>query len=232
MKYTAQVTRIKQETPTVRTVFFKVLSHDFSYTAGQYISIYFKDSNLLSGKAYSLSSAPEEKELSVTVKKIGDFSGRIHNLKPQDEFLISPAYGFFNVHSPAPIVAIVAGVGIAPVRSIICDELASNLARSIRVLLTAATSNELVFYNWLELKQRSSPNLIISLFTTQQAAKGATNRRLMVAKDIAPREISGAVFYLCGSEQFVRDIWRQLVGAGVSDERIVTEIFFEDAPWM
>ena len=83
-KLTATVRRVRRETDDTVTIYFEVPGYDFCYTAGQYITVFFDDSSTPEGKAYSLSSAPHEKWLSITVKKVGEYSGRLHDLRAGD----------------------------------------------------------------------------------------------------------------------------------------------------
>ena len=87
-KLTAKVLRVTRETSDVVTIYFTVPGVDFQYQAGQYITVFFEDSSTPAGKAYSLSSAPHESELSITVKKVGEYSGRLHALNAGDTFQI------------------------------------------------------------------------------------------------------------------------------------------------
>ena len=86
MKYHAVVTHVVQEAPRVWTIFFTVDDATYSFVAGQYISVYFEETGLKTGKAYSLSSAPGDDTFSITVKKIGEFSSLLCALQPSDTF--------------------------------------------------------------------------------------------------------------------------------------------------
>jgi hypothetical protein len=130
-RYTATVTRVRRETPDTVTLYF-TSDREFSYTAGQYITVFFPDSSTPEGKAYSLSSAPHETWLSITVKRVGEYSTRLHALRAGDTFTISAAYGFFNPKTDQPLVGISAGCGLAPIWSIVKDELERDSKRAKR----------------------------------------------------------------------------------------------------
>ena len=72
---TAKVLRVRRETDDIATIFFTVPGRDFHYIAGQYITVFFEQSSTPEGKAYSLSSAPYEKLLSITVKRLASILG-------------------------------------------------------------------------------------------------------------------------------------------------------------
>ncbi|MGV9001825.1 MAG: ferredoxin--NADP reductase [Candidatus Saccharimonadaceae bacterium] len=229
MKYDALVTRVVKESSHISTVFFTIDGGVFPYIAGQYISIYFEQTGLKSGKAYSLSSAPNDPELSVTVKNIGEFSGLICALKVGEHLQASSPFGFFNAGDDAPIVAIAAGVGIAPIWSIIRDELNLNGKRSITLYLSAPKEEELVFRSAVDELFAKSTNTKAYYFVTQQEPKYANHRRFAVTTDLSKKTCTTARFYICGSQSFVSGIWTQLMEAGVDEQRVVTETFFESS---
>lgn len=227
MKYDAVVTRVVQEAPSVSTVYFTIDGGTVAFIAGQYISVYFEQTGKKSGKAYSLSSAPRDNELSITVKDIGEFSHLICSLKKGDHFLVSSPFGFFNSNDDLPIAAIAAGVGISPIWSIIRDELETTPLRELTVYLSAPHENELVFRQAIDELCAQSRHATAHYFVTRESSACAKPRRFVVSDDVAPRLLTEARFYVCGAEAFVRDVWRQLMEAGVDESRIVTETFFE-----
>ena len=82
-KLQAIVKKVKTESPTIKRIYF-LLDNDWKleYTAGQYITVFIDGSEVTEGKAYSLSSAPREEYMSITVKNVGgEFSGYLCGLK-------------------------------------------------------------------------------------------------------------------------------------------------------
>lgn len=227
MKYEAKVTRVVQETPTVKTIFFTVEGSVLPFTAGQYVTVSFTEGDTKTGKAYSLSSAPQDPEMSITVKHIGAFSGRLSALRVGDSFLVSKPYGFFNVQSDAPITALVAGVGISPVWSIIRDELHHSPERPVRLLCSASCADELVFKDAIQELEQKHPSFVAQRFTTQSTAENTLSRRMEVHEDVSDEELERSTFYVCGSQNYVSSLWRQLIDHGVDESRVVTETFFE-----
>lgn len=234
MKYTARVTRTVQQTPTVTTIYFVVDKRALAFVAGQYICVYFEaQTGHRGGKAYSLSSAPHDSELSISVKSIGEVSGLLCSLQVGDTFSVSSPFGFFNVRDDAPLIAIAAGVGIAPIWSIIRDEAEKGAQRSMTLFLTAPLQEELVFRDEIDALCRDYPAIRRQYFVTQEGGVADDTvqlRRLEVARDIAPLLGSSPRIYVCGSEAFVRSIWQQLMACGVDQQQIVTETFFEALP--
>lgn len=229
MKYQANITRTVQEAPDVTTLFFTINSGMHSYVAGQYIAVYVEKDGKKLTRAYSLSSAPHEKEGAITVKDIGAVSGYLCALQAGDIVEISDVFGFFNVQNDMPIIAIAAGVGIAPIWSIVKDEVQQQTSRTIDLYVTAARAEGLVFQKQIDKACAQQPNLRATYFTTQEVALGTVSRRFTVADDITSEALRAGQFYICGSEQFVRSVWLQLMRAGVEETRVVTETFFESS---
>ena len=122
-KLIATVVGVLKQTPDVLSINFLVNGKPLPAEAGQYISVYFDDTNVTEGKAYSLSSCPSDENSQITVKRVGLFSNKICNLKVGDTFEISPPYGFFDAFINQPDIIIGLGVGISPLLSIIRKEI-------------------------------------------------------------------------------------------------------------
>ena len=83
------------EVPGVTTLFLTDEQDNVPpFTPGQYITVYFPELSTPEGKAYSISSAPRESTFSITVRNIGEFSGRLCSISPGETLLASLPYGF------------------------------------------------------------------------------------------------------------------------------------------
>lgn len=222
-RFVVTVRRVVRETPSIVTVYFEQ-PPGFHYVAGQYITVFFSDTGIHGGKAYSLSSHPDDIDLSITVKKVGQFSGKLHAMKVGDTLEISPAYGMFNAFGDAPLVALAAGVGIAPIYSIIRHEVFRGSNRQIKLLYSNTTDEEIAFRDELDRLRQYAPELDIQYIVTRQEDSDHFGPRMKGA-DIA-REFSDRVICICGTVEFVRDLRQQLVAAGVNEDDIMTEVFF------
>lgn len=215
-----------QRTPDTITLGFTVDGQALQHRAGQYITVYFADTDVPEGKAYSLSSAPGGEESSITVKNVGLFSGKLHALGVGDSMEISVPYGSFNAFDDTPIVAITAGSGVAPLWSIMLDECQRGTGRDIRLLYSNKTEADIVLKDELRDLVAAHPSVSVQHFITRQpGVPHAIERRIDGARDAAAYAGTHC-FYLCGSMQFVRSMWRQLVACGVTPSAISTETFY------
>lgn len=211
---TVKIVKTRHEASDIKTLYFV---RPFDFIAGQYITVYFDGSKTPAGKAYSLSSRPSDTLASITVKNVGgEFSSRLCALKKGDTLEISHAYGHFNPQTKAPLVGIAAGVGLSPIWSI----LAHNDHTEHQLHYTNTHENRIVFAD--ELAQLKTH---VQHYITRQPDTRHHCGRLDVKNIIASAE-SEAHFLICGSVDFVRDIYRQLVQQGIDTLHISTEIFF------
>lgn len=222
-KLTAVVKRVVHEAPGVNIIHFMLDGGwKLEYTAGQYITVFIEGSSTPAGKAYSLSSAPHEKWMSITVKNIGEFSGYLCGLRVGDSFTISQAYGFFNPNTTRPLVALAAGVGISPIFSVLKDEFQRDSSRAARVFYSNKTTNHITHRKSLEATKCDVMHHI-----TAEKAVPAGMRAGRIVLDECVHLGEDAFYMICGSVGFVRDMWQGLTARGVLPENITTETFFE-----
>lgn len=222
---------IKEGAPNVISLFLKPKGERPSFIAGQYLTIKLQGLGPAEGKAYSISSAPHEEELRITIKKIGTFSSYLHKLKISDELKTSQPYGFFY---PEPeeendIVFIIGGIGITPALSIIKDLTYKKSTRPIHLFYSNQTEKDILFAEELSELKKQNPNLSVQHFITREKPKTET----LTAGRMTPDKIINLVpasdvaeFFLCGSMDFTKSLWKDLKDGGVDTYRLYTEGFF------
>lgn len=240
------VTKVIKNTKDISTIYFTKKDGSVPiFDAGQYITVLFKDLLPPEGKAYSLSCRPGLPYLSITVKRVGKYSNRICDLKPGDKFLVSSSYGSLFEDYDQDITLIGAGVGIAPLFSIINDTLLKNPKRKVTLLYTNKTIKDICFLKELEELKEKHPNFKLILHVTREKdikEKESTNEndkdnqidskfikgRFNLEKYLKDKTLDVASdFILCGHINFVKDIYNDLLKCKVPVEQISTEIFFE-----
>jgi ferredoxin-NADP reductase len=122
-----------------------------------------------------------------------------------------------------------AGIGIAPYRSIIIDALRNDPQRRLMLFYSNRTIADIVFENELAQLVATHPNLTVHHFITREEKlpKGVIHDRM--SAELIVREVGDAPdfeYFICGSIEFVRDLWRGLKAAGVPEDRLYTEAFF------
>lgn len=223
----ATVQSVRREAHDIVTIYFTVPA-SFTCSAGQYVTVFFDHTSTPEGKAYSLSSAPYESWLSITVKKVGEYSSRLHALQIGDRFTISPAYGFFNPETRQPLVCIAAGCGISPIWSILKEDLERDAHRVAHVFYSNKCADEIPFYADLCTREKKNTSLRVRHYITRDRHVPTSMHSGRIDLNVCARAVEDdAVYLVCGSAGFVRDIWRGLIERGVPPLCINTETFFE-----
>ena len=236
-----RVTRIVDETGSVRSVYLVPADGHAAPTfkAGQYLTLRLTDVALPRNKVltYSLSSAPSDGMLRISVKRQGLGSGAIHRLAVGDTVEARLPAGTFviDVTARRPIVFLAAGIGVTPLLSmakhVVFEMERTQRRRLVWFFHAAHDRTEQPFVRELaELATRTGETfrLIRFLTDTEDAASGKdfelegrpTIERL---KTILP--FDDYDFYLCGPSGFMQDFRDGLVALNVNESRIHAETF-------
>lgn len=209
---------------------------DFTFEAGQYVALML--SNLVAPDAkagvrsLSISSAPCEDELYFTMRKgESGFKQTMFSLKAGDTVAVTKAIGHFTMSHAAdglPIVFLVGGIGITPVRSILKQAEHNGDERSFTVLYSNRFQKDAAFHE--ELQNLSLKNLRYVTTLSQETAPCAESNEergyiceAMVKKYVP--DVAGVWFYLVGAPAFIEAMEKMLSDMGVAKERQVCDPF-------
>ncbi|RWU19083.1 FAD-binding oxidoreductase [Pseudomonas alkylphenolica] len=232
-----RVVRIEQESRDIRS-FYLQPEHDTAvrFAPGQHIPVQVQ----LDGKAplirtYSLSSAPSDGYLRISVKAQGPASRHLHaTVQVGERLQVRLPMGNFTLdqHSERPLVLIGAGVGITPLIAMLREQLASGQARRIELFHGGRTLADLPFQQELAaLCEQAAGRLRLHRALSQPEAQAVHGRdyefagRLGIAQIKATLALDDYDFYLCGPGSFTQDIYEGLRGVHVPDARIHAEAF-------
>lgn len=226
----------RKELGNVTTVDF-VLNNDTNlpnFTPGQYVNIYSKDENITEGQSYSLSNSVNAKAFSITVKEMAEFSNFLASLSVGDVIEGSDPYGYFYSESTdSDLVFIVAGISITPIMSMIRSFSKTHPERKMKLFYTNSFIQSILFKEELDNLSKNNPNLTITYFITKEdkILEGYNNNRIVPANIVMdlnkyPSEGLYHEYFICGSINFVRDMWEGLKKEGINEEQIYTEAFF------
>lgn len=235
------VTRVEQESHDIRSLYIHAQDGaTVSFLPGQHIPVRLHLSNgdvLI--RTYSVSSAPSDGHLRISVKAQGPASRHVHEqLAVGDTLEIRHPLGSFTLKSDSqrPVVLIGAGVGITPLLSMARELVAqiSTQQRQLPVYLFQGgrTLSELPFRNELaQLQQRAGGLLQLR----RALSNPSENAQLGVDFEIAGRlnlsqikahlPLDDYDFYLCGPASFTQDTYDGLRGLNIADARIHAEAF-------
>lgn len=218
------------EAPGVTTLRLSLSNESVpKYVPGQFITVYVPELGTPEGKAYSISSAPHEKTLNITVKDMGKFSHYLCSRTQGDELEGSLPYGYFFSESRTSTLALVCGgIGVAPLRSMLQASAHDTPRRSMTLFCSNRTAQDIIFKKTLDELSKNNKNIKVFHFLTREKTdspfiNGRINAKAILESLKGEKDIE---FLLCGSISFVRDLWRDLRHSGVPEETIYTEAFF------
>lgn len=173
---------------------------------------------------FSLSSAPKDNLLRITVKDVGDFTHEIHGLKKGTPILLDGPFGTFTLKRSVKdkFLFIAGGIGITPMRALI-DETAP--LKKDMVLLYSNKTQEIIFLEELDKLLEKYTFPIHYIVTQDPNFKGETGRIdgekiKKLCPDFLERDI-----YLCGPPPMMEAIIKDLKHMGVPHSQLHYEKF-------
>src|SRR5258708_2438241 len=95
--------------------------HRFTFRPGQYGNVAFLSKGLWAPHPFSFSAAPNGRFLRVSIKAVGDFTRRIHELRPGAFVLLEGPLGAFTAMTSTQqkYLMLAGGIGLTPMRALI-----------------------------------------------------------------------------------------------------------------
>ncbi len=199
------------------------------WKAGQFTFLSLKRNNKWeSWHPFSIISNPEDDNLSVTIKSLGDFTNTISKTSVGDPVKLNPGFGGFTLdrHRDEKYTFIAGGVGITPIYSLLKELHIRDDNYDVKLIYTAHHESELLFRKELETWFDDHENWQLTFVVTSQpdwkGVKGRlTNNKVL---EICENDLTGT-FFLCGPMLLVKSLTTFLKTEGVSKRNIVTEYF-------
>ena len=239
--HSLKIKSIIRQTDKAVSITFEVpttLKSEYTFTAGQYITLKTVVDAKEIRRDYSLSSSPESELLTVTVKEIenGVFSSYANTqLKTGDALEVGIPNGRFvcdpkNDRSDT-IVAFAAGSGITPIMSIARTVLGANSEKKFMLVYGNKSPKETIFYDEiLKLQSLHNDRFKLQLVYSETNEEGALFGRIdlgninYILKNTVT--IDGSeTFYLCGPEGMIHTVNGVLSEKGVENSQILYELF-------
>jgi len=214
------VHEILRRTHNVKT--FRVTKpENFSFTPGQATDLSLNQEGWKDNKhPFTFTSLPENNYLEFTIKLYDNPNGLTHRLNSVgsgDEFEISDAWGAIEYKGEGAFIA--GGAGVTPFISIFRDLKKKNLVGNNKLIFSNKTEDDIIlkdeFENMLEKN-------FINVITSQPGTKYYNKR---IDKNYLQNEITdfGQHFYVCGPDEFTKNILEALEQLGVNAETLVFE---------
>ena len=238
--YSLTIDKISRLTPNAVAVSFivpKELENEFDFEAGQYITIKHKINGEEVRRAYSISSSPKDKHITIGIKKVpeGLFSTYANtSLKEGDQLLVMPPEGRFvykTSNKQENICAFAAGSGITPIMSIARTVLESHPENTFVLVYGNQNKSEAMFHKEiLELsntyKDRFTAQFVYSRAREEDSLFGRIDTSVInfILKNKF-KETNFNTFYLCGPEAMINFSCDTLKANGIAEDSIYFELF-------
>jgi len=231
-----RVKKIIRESAQTKTLVFES-PKDFSYQAGQFITLLFSEKKA-DRRAYSFSSSPETDELpAVTIRRIpnGLVSRQlIDDFKPGDTLYYSHVSGNFtlpeNINDNQHFIFFAAGSGITPVLSLIKSLLTGENRCRITLFYSSHNEADTLFSETLKTMQQRHPEQfsIEWLFSVSTGQKQRRLSHFLLLQFIEQyvRQDEDTLFYLCGPFDYMDTIQIVLRTEGIAPRQIRQEHFY------
>jgi predicted ferric reductase len=172
---------------------------------------------------FTISSAPHEDVLRLTIKACGDFTRHLFShLQPGTEAIVEGAYGMFDYkRGGAKQIWIAGGIGVTPFLAFIRDLKTSALDRDVDFYYTVRHREEAVFVEEIEEAARQNPRL------KARVRFSSVDGSLTVDEIIrnAGGSLQGYDVYMCGPLPMVQAFEKKFLEAGVPASNIHFEEF-------
>lgn len=168
---------------------------------------------------YSVSALPCDGRLRITVKDLGDHSGALSRLRPGTPVAVEGPYGAFTVDvaSQHRVLAIAAGVGSTPIRTLL-DDLPAGSAPV--VVLRGSTHEDLTLADEIEAVVARLGGTVHRLVGARDTVRLDHRALRRLVPDIARREV-----FVCGPAPFAREVLDAAYATGVPTARVHHETF-------
>ncbi|MCU0676366.1 MAG: iron-sulfur cluster-binding domain-containing protein [Myxococcota bacterium] len=203
----ARVTAVLEETPDTRTLVLEPPRGWVPHRPGQWTRVEIELAGVRTSRCYSLSSAPHDPELRITVKRVanGRVSGRLHTLRVGDALRISPAEGQFVLPThPVRLLLLSGGSGITPMRSMWRALLQSDAA-DVVIVHHARTRADVIFAAELEaLATRRGFRVVVRL-DDEHARPGEGGFDVGALRTAVP-DLEEREVFVCGPPAMMRRV--------------------------
>lgn len=203
--------------------------------AGQYLLLKLKEAGGWSeSHPFTITSRLNDDHLKITVKKIGDFTTRLHAIEPPVPVMIQGPLGSFagGIDAHREIVFIAGGIGVTPFISLL--DYLQDRRTDVPITLFWANENMSDMFGLDRFKAWTAVlNLTIIMVvnhlqeTVSLNADGFSWESGYITRDLFARYVrgQGQSIYMCGSPGMQKYIFDQLKALGVVPEMVETEKF-------
>jgi ring-1,2-phenylacetyl-CoA epoxidase subunit PaaE len=232
-----QVTKVTSKAVEILFEIPQSLKEDFTHGAGQYLTLQATIEGKEVRRAYSLSSAPHEKNPKVVIKAVekGVFSNYAMTLRAGDLLQVAAPEGLF-IHKTSDAaqnyLMIAAGSGITPITAIINDILTQEPNSKIALIYGNQSVAQTIYYEpFNDLKDQYGDRFFLKYcFSREERDEALFGRVSKSNLNFFLKQVVGdlafAKAYLCGPEEMIAMATENLIEKDLlAKENIKFELF-------
>jgi ferredoxin-NADP reductase len=223
LRHNLVIEKVVVEGPGIISIIMKGRKlHKLAAEGGQFFSWRFLTrGHALMSHPYSLSAAPTEHYLRITVKDLGDHSRSVAYLKKGTRVFVEGPYGAFTAGRATTkhIVLVGGGVGITPVRALL-DEFKNGV--EIDLIYRVSREEDLVLRDELDYLVANSGGTIRVHYLVGSRREHPMDAKAL--KALVP-QISDSDIYICGPGPLVETVKQAAADLGVPKNRFHDESF-------
>jgi len=200
------------------------IGRKMKYKPGQFVYLSFIKSAIEKEiHPFTITSHPNEKELSFAIKVLGDYTATLNKLKVGDIAQIWGPYGRFAdrfLNTNKDVIFIGGGIGIASFLGMIKEEKRKGKNRSISLFYCTKYKCDACFDAELKNSFKDNPNF----FYLNKCSR--TDGRLSIPEIIKrAKDIKGTLIFVCGPKRMVSPLINSLTTQNIPSKNIISEYF-------
>ncbi len=224
------ITEIKKENDNVVTLNMQLPPKSkFFYKAGQFA--YFKFLNGNPGREehpFSF-SGPAGENISITIKKIGDWTNNLDTVKAGDKVAVDGPYGIFSytrVKKDKELVFIAGGIGITPFLSMLRDIINKRITiNKITLIWQVSSIKDLIYKNELSGYEKKIDNFKFIPIVSKDEKWDGLSGRLDLDKLNQIKTSKNTECFICAPYSMMKSTIKNLKIAGIKKRSIHYESF-------
>ncbi|HET9591181.1 MAG TPA: hypothetical protein VFO91_20510 [Anaerolineales bacterium] len=222
LPYTVEA--VKHPNPSSTEVTLRPRKHPMpKHRAGQFLFVRFpRDKELNESHPFTISSAPTEEVLRLTIKASGDFTRELFaRLKQGADAIIEGPYGMFDYKAGGPRqIWIAGGIGLTPFLSFVRD-MNGNLQHDVDLYYTVRHPEEAIFVGELQAAAARNPRLKVHIrYSAQEGSLTIEDIVKNAGGDIRTYHV-----YMCGPLPMMQAFEKKFLALGLPQENLHYEEF-------
>jgi len=221
-----QITGVTQETHDTWTLSFEGMHGDFM--PGQFMILQIKNGDRNEAHPFTIASTPTQKDLSISVKAVGDFTSHLSEIKAPSTALIDMPYGTFSFlnHPAEEFVFIAGGIGITPFMSMLRYIRDREENQPILLLWSNKHEKDIAFRDELNDMEQAMPFIkVVHILSRQDDWAGEKGHIDAGTLRKYLKDFSVPCFFICGPVPMMTSMVSMLRDLGVPGKRIHMERF-------